>query len=171
MLHQSRTGPAWLAVLGSVLGLVVLAALGVGEYAVYRMSDPEDALLVGIRIDGARISVKAPVCPADTVKRVDVYDSRSEKPLWRATGPKTTQAKRGAITLWAKDAFLRSAPDAEPRRLPKELDISVEYADGNDGTGNVFNISEVMALAVPEGQYWTYDGPMTARRIDAQLKC
>ncbi|WP_067030852.1 hypothetical protein [Streptomyces dysideae] len=166
----------WFAVAGSVLGLALLglallAALGLGAYTVYRMSDPADTLDIGIRIDGSRISVKAPVCPTDLVERVEVFDGRSEEPLWQATGPKTPEARRGTITLWQKADFLSSKPEAGPRRLPKELDVSIEYAGVDDGTGNVFSVSEVAAAHVPEGQYWTDHGPMTAQDIDDQLKC
>lgn len=172
MLNPSRKRPVWpFALLGAVLGLALLTVAGLWVIGVYSMSDPERPLLVGIRIDGTRISVKAPTCPTDTVGKVQVFDSESERLLWQASDPKTPEGKRGAVTLWNPADFLKPGPEAQPVRLPANLDVSFEYAGGEDGTGDVFNIPKVKAAHLPEGHYWTSDGPMTAQALDNQLKC
>jgi len=134
------------------------------------MSDPATSLLFGIRVDGSRISVKAPTCPTDEVTMVEVYDSGSERLLWRAHGPKTPEGIRGSLTLWKADDFQKAAPRTPPAHLPANLDVSVTYTDG-DGTGDAFDLRKVRAAHVPEGRYWTYDGPKTAAQLDAQLRC
>lgn len=94
MLNQPRKRPVWPFVLmGSVLGLAALAAVGTWVYGAYSMSDPATTILAGVRIDGSRVSVKMPNCPSDKVGMVEVYDSDSEKPLWRASSPKTSEGK------------------------------------------------------------------------------
>ncbi|MFF8989252.1 hypothetical protein ACF09H_04625 [Streptomyces sp. NPDC014983] len=164
--------PVWPFVLvGSVFGLAFLAAIGVGVYTVRAMSDPETSLLIGIRIDGTRVSVKAPVCPADRVGTVEVYDSDAEKLLWRARRPRTPEGERGAVTLWQAGDFLAAGPGARPRTLPATLDVSVAYADRDGGADDVFDLREVRAARVPADRYWTHDGPRTDAQIDAQLRC
>src|SRR5947208_9970845 len=121
------------------------------------MSDPTTAILTGIRFDGSRSSVKMPTCPTDKVGTVEVYDSDSEKLLWRATGPKTPAGKRGAITLWKADDFLKASPGTQPKALSANLDVSVTFAGVDDGTGGTFNIRKAKAAQVPAGQYWTPD--------------
>jgi hypothetical protein len=140
-------------------------------YGAYSMSDPATTILAGIRIDGSRVSVKMPTCPTDEVGMVEVDDSDSEKLLWRASSPKTSEGKRGVITLWNADDFLKTSSGAHPKTLPANLDISVTFAGVEDGTGDVFNVREVKTAHVPDGQYWTRDGSRTAARIDAQLNC
>ncbi|POX50882.1 hypothetical protein [Streptomyces sp. Ru72] len=157
--------------LGSVLGLALLSAVGVRVYGVRNMSDPQTPLLVGIRVDGSRISVKAPTCPTDKVGTVEVYDSDSDKLLWRASGPKTPEDEQGAVTLWKADDFSKAGPKAQPKTLPTNLDISVTYTGTKDGAGDTFNVPRVESAHIPEEQYWTYDGPKTAAQLDAQLKC
>lgn len=172
MLNQPRQRRVWpFVLLGSVFGLTVLTAAGVWVYGVYSMSDPATSLLVGIRIDGPRISVKAPTCPTDKVGTVEVYDSDSEKLLWRANHPTTPEGEQGAVVLWKADDFREANPETPPKTLPTNLDVSVTYAGGEDGTGDVFNVRKVQAAHVPTGQYWTHDGTKTAAQIDAQLKC
>ncbi|MFI5817009.1 MULTISPECIES: hypothetical protein [unclassified Streptomyces] len=172
LLNQSRQRPVWpFVLLGSLLGLAVLAAVGTWVYGVYSMSDPATSLVVGMRIDGSRISVKMPTCPTDKVGTVEVYDSDSEKLLWQASGPKTQEGKRGAVTLWKADDFLKAEPGTHPKTLPANLDVSVTFAGVDDGTGDVFNVRKVKAAHVPDGQYWTRDGSRTASQIDAQFKC
>ncbi|MGW4907736.1 hypothetical protein [Streptomyces sp. NPDC004270] len=157
--------------MGSVLGLAVLAAAGTWVYGVYSMSDPATTILAGIRIDGSRISVKMPTCPTDRVGTVEVYDSDSEKLLWRASGPRTPAGKRGVVTLWNADDFLKASSGTQPETLPANLDISVTFAGSGDGTGDVFNVRKVKAAHVPDGQYWTRGGARTTAQIDAQLGC
>ncbi|MFJ9250605.1 hypothetical protein [Streptomyces sp. NPDC101776] len=135
------------------------------------MSDPATTILTGMRIDDSRISVKMPTCPTDKVGTVEVYNSDSEKLLWRASGPKTAEGRQGAVTLWMADDFLKASSGTQPRILPANLDISVTFAGADDGTGDVLNIREVKAAHIPDGQYWTRDGARTAAQIDAQLTC
>ncbi|MER5926949.1 hypothetical protein [Streptomyces mirabilis] len=158
MLNQPRKRPVWPFVLmGSVLGLAALAAVGTWVYGAYSMSDPATTILAGIRIDGSRVSVKMPNCPSDKVKMVEVYDSDSEKLLWRANSPKTSEGKRGAITLWNADDFLKTSSGAQPKTLPANLDISVTFAGVEDGTGDVFTSARSRQRMSPMGS----TGPAT----------
>ncbi|MFI1002462.1 hypothetical protein ACIP10_26800 [Streptomyces galbus] len=157
--------------LGSVLALALLSAAGAWVYGVYSMSDPTTSILVGMRIDGSRVSVKFPTCPFEKVRTVEVYDSDSEKLLWKATDPKTAEGQQGAVTLWRTDDFSKADPRSMPKALPKYLDVASTYAGTTDGTGNMFNVSEVTSAHVPEGKYWTPSGLKTAAQLDAQLKC
>ncbi|MFE7134422.1 hypothetical protein ACFVIM_26545 [Streptomyces sp. NPDC057638] len=162
--------------LGSVLAVGLLAVVGAWVYGVYAMSAPERGLLVGLRIDGSRVTVKAPTCPTDTVGTVEVFDSETTEPLWRASDPTTQAGKRGELTLWDAAGFARPGPQPQPARLPDRLDVAVEYGVGEhgggpDGSGDVFDTAEAAAAGLPEGQYWTDDGPMTAAAIDGQLRC
>ena len=171
-LNEYRKRPVCPFVLmGSAVLVAVLGAVGAFEYMVYRMSDPATTIPVGLRVDGSRVSFKAPVCAGERVQTVEVYDSDSEKLLWRARGPRTAEAKSGAVTLWASDDFRTARPTAQPGTLPKWLDVSVVYAGGDDGTGDVFEVRKVRAARVPAGRYWTREGPMTAAEIDARLSC
>ncbi|QDN82572.1 hypothetical protein FNV64_49955 [Streptomyces sp. S1A1-7] len=137
MLNQPRKRPVWPFVLmGSVLGLAALAAVGTWVYGAYSMSDPATTILAGM-----------------------------------ASSPKTSEGKRGVITLWNADDFLKTSSGAQPKTLPANLDISVTFAGVEDGTGDVFNVRKVKAAHVPNGQYWTRDGSRTAVQIDAQLNC
>ncbi|MGW6966403.1 hypothetical protein ACWGET_20385 [Streptomyces zaomyceticus] len=155
----------------SALGLVALAAvIAVWRFLVYGMSDPMP-LAVGIRIDGARVSIKAPTCPTEAVDKVEVFDGESEKPLWEARGPKSPEGKRGALTLWAADEYERPGAGRQPTPLPKRLDVSLTDVGGEGGGGEGFDTAVVMAAKVPEGQYWTSKGPMTTEAIDDQLVC
>ncbi|MFE2267227.1 hypothetical protein [Streptomyces griseosporeus] len=157
--------------LGSVVGLTVVTGVGVWVYGVYSMSDPATSILAGIRIDGSRISIKAATCPQDKVGTVEVYDSNSEKLLWRASHPTTPAGEKGLVVLWKADDFLEASPETQPKALPTDLDVSVTYAGGEDGTGDVFNVRKVLAAHVPTGHYWTHDGTKSAAQIDAQLQC
>ena len=171
-MHQPQRQAIWpLAVGGSICGLAVLTAVGTWVYGVYSMSDPTTTILTGMRIDDSRISVKMPTCPTDEVGTVEVYNSDSEKLLWRASGPKTPEGRHGAVTLWKVDDFLKASPGTQPKTLPNNLDVSVTFAGVEDGTGDVFNIRKVEAAHIPDGQYWTRDGARTAAQIDAQLTC
>jgi len=154
-----------------LLGLAVLGSAGVWVYGVCSVSDPATTILVGMRIDGSRVSIKAPTCPTDEVAMVEVYDSDSEMLLWRANGPKTAEGKRGAVTLWKSDYFLKTDLKKQPATLPANLDVSVTYVGSGDGTGDVFDVRKAKTVRLPKGQYWTSDGARTATQIDAQLNC
>ena len=172
MLNDPRERPGWAPIAaGSVCGLAVLVALGAWAVGVYSMSDPTTTTLVGLRVDGSRLSVKVPTCPSNRVGTVEVHDSDSEKLLWRASGPKTSKGKRGALVLWKADDFRKVSPGTQPKTLPAHLDVSVTFAGADDGTGGTFDIREAKAAHVPAGRYWTPDGPRTASQIDAQFTC
>ncbi|MFJ8665985.1 hypothetical protein [Streptomyces sp. NPDC093600] len=150
--------------------MALIAAAGLWVYGVYSMSDPRP-LLVGMRIDGSRVSIKAPTCPTEAVGKVEVFDGTSEKPLWEARDPKSAEGKRGALTLWAGEEFAHSTPGRQPATLPKDLDVLITDAGTEDGSGGLFDTSVIKAAQLPAGQYWTADGPMTAEAIDRQLSC
>lgn len=59
----------------------------------------------------------------------------------------------------------------QPSPLPRALDVLVTFAGSEDGTGGYFDMRRVLAAKLPDGQYWTDDGPMTGEAIDAQWKC
>ncbi|MEU4270168.1 hypothetical protein [Streptomyces sp. NPDC026092] len=151
--------------------LAVLTAAGIWVYGVYAMSDPLNPGLVGIRIDGSRVSIKAATCPTEAVDKVQVFDGESEKPVWQARAPKTPEGKRGALTLWAADAYEHPGPVRQSTPLPKLLDVALTMADGEGGGGDMFDTAVVKAAKVPEGQYWTVNGPKTAEAIDGLLMC
>ncbi|MEU9976742.1 hypothetical protein [Streptomyces sp. NPDC051014] len=156
---------------GSVLGLAFLATVGTGAWVIHRMSDPATAFLAGIRVDGSRVSVKMPACRTDEVESVEVHDFDSEALLWRATGPKTPEGRRGLIALWNADGFREATPGTRPGTLPANLDVSVTFAGTGDGTGDVFDVRRARTAHLPDGQYWTRDGARTAAQIDAQFRC
>ncbi|MEU3630335.1 hypothetical protein AB0E11_18195 [Streptomyces fradiae] len=158
-------------VIGALLGTGLLAGLALWVYGVYTMSEPSNPIWVGIRIDDSRVTVKVPTCPSDSVGEVEVFDGNSEKPLWRARGPKYPAVKRGTVTLWANEEFQTAGTGPQPTPLPSALDVLVTYAGSEDGSGDNFDLSRALADKVPDGHYWTYDGPMTAKEIDAQLNC
>jgi hypothetical protein len=171
-LSEYRRRPVWpYALMWSAVGLAVLVACGTWVWGVHRMSDPATSFVVGMRIEGSRVSVKAPTCPTEWVETVEVYDSDSEKLLWRAHGPRTEEGRHGSFTLWKADDFQRPGARKQPGKLPAYLDVSVTFAGGDDGTGDVFDIREVRAAHLTDGQYWTTRGPRTAAQIDAQFSC
>ncbi|MEV1049945.1 hypothetical protein [Streptomyces sp. NPDC049887] len=164
--------PVWpFVAAGSVVGVLLLVAGGLWAFGVYSMSEPSRPLLIGVRIDGARVTVKAPTCPTDTVARVEVFDGESTEPLWQAREPRTSEGRSGAVTLWADDEFLKPGPGTRPEKLPRSLDVLFTYARTGDGTGGAIDVAQVTSTEIPEGRYWTEDGPRTAQEIDEQLKC
>ncbi|MHC3469422.1 hypothetical protein ACYF6T_11955 [Streptomyces sp. 7R007] len=168
-LNQPRNRPVWPFVLAGAI--CALAAVGTWVSVVYGMSDPATTYVAGIRFDGSSVSVKVPLCPSDRVEAVEVYDSDSEKLLWRASGPKTAEAERGAVTLWKAADFRTSGPAVQPVSLPANLDVSVTFAGTEDGSGDVFDVRKARAAHVADGRYWTRDGLRTAAQIDAQFGC
>ncbi|MDT9698292.1 hypothetical protein [Streptomyces sp. P17] len=157
-----------------VAGGVVLAAgfvmIGVWVYGVYSMSAPDKPVVLGMRIDGGRVSVKGPLCPNEQADRVEVIDATTEKLLWKATGPRTPTGVRGALTLWNAADYRSASESRQPAKLPALLDVSVSDASGS-GPGTVFDTAAVAKAQLPEGMYWTAYGPKTAAQIDAQLLC
>ncbi|UQS29368.1 hypothetical protein J5J01_20755 [Streptomyces fradiae] len=157
--------------MGVLAGAGVAGAVGLWIYGVYTMSAPSQTVRVGMRVDGSRVVVKVPVCPADAVGEVEVFDGESEKSLWRARDPKTSDGRRGKVTLWVDDEFHVSEAGRQPSPLPRALDVLVTFAGSEDGTGGYFDMRRVLAAKLPDGQYWTDEGPMTGEAIDAQWKC
>ncbi|MFE7354174.1 hypothetical protein ACFU8Q_13470 [Streptomyces sp. NPDC057543] len=170
MLNQSSRRPWWPFALLGVACLAFLAAVGLWVIGVFMMSDPEPQL-VGVRIDGSRITVKAPTCPGEAVEKVQVFDNAAERLLWQASAPRSVAGRRGEVTLWDAEEFLRSGPAAQPHSLPEELDVSFTIAESSGGPGVAFSVPEVTSAQLPEGQFWTNDGPMSAEAIDRQVAC
>ncbi|MEV6655037.1 hypothetical protein [Streptomyces sp. NPDC051219] len=169
--RKSRTrGVGLLVALGVVLGVGALVVIVMWTYGVYSMSAPDKPVVLGMRIDGNRVSVKGPLCPTEKADRVEVLDATTEKLLWKATGPKTPKGILGALTLWKADDYRTAGPGRQPAKVPALLDISVSDASGA-GPGTVFDTRAVAAAQLPEGAYWTPYGPMTGEEIDAQLEC
>ena len=174
-LNQPRKQPKWpLVLVGSVVGLVVLAAVGTWVYGVYSMSDPVPPAL-GARVEGKAIVVKFPACPTDVIRRVEVTDFHDDKTanpqvVWWASNPTTAAAKSGVVKLWSGDGFEHHAPKPAQPSIPR--DLVVGYLDpSGDGLDGVFTLRTVSAAKLKPGQYWTRDGARTATQIDAQLHC
>ncbi|WP_242427699.1 hypothetical protein [Streptomyces sp. Root431] len=134
------------------------------------MSHPDGPSLLGLRIDGDTITVKTAQCPSDRVRRVELYDSDSEKLVWRADDPLTEEGRGGLLRLWAAEEYRTSRPATRPAELPKQLDVSVRYGS-EDGAGAVFDLAAVRAAAPPAGSYWTSQGIRTGRELDQLLHC
>ncbi|MFE2289768.1 hypothetical protein [Streptomyces sp. NPDC059452] len=152
------------------LGALTLAAVGFFVYLIHIMSDPISPALVGMRIDGDRITIKAGQCPEERVRRVEVWDSDTERLLWRGDKPVTDEGKRGLLTLWDGEAYGKSSPAAQPSELPNALDVLVE-SDPYGGPDGLFSLTEVRAADLGPGSYWTRDGVKTAAQLDAVLDC
>ncbi|MDV5146475.1 hypothetical protein R1T08_20290 [Streptomyces sp. SBC-4] len=134
------------------------------------MSDPIGPSLLGLRIDGDTVTVKAAQCPSDRVRQVELRDSDSEKLVWRADGPLTDEARGGLLRLWAAEEYRTSRPATRPAELPDQLDVLVEY--GSEGAaGAVFDLVAVRAAAPPAGSYWTPQGVVTGRELDELIDC
>lgn len=116
------------------------------------------------------VTVKAGQCPQDRVRRVEVWDSGTERRVWRGDHPLTEAGRRGLLPLWDGKAYRASSPEARPSELPETLDVTVDH--GPDcGVSEVFHIKEVRAADVPPGSYWTRDGIRTAEELDGLLDC
>ncbi|MFD8977177.1 MULTISPECIES: hypothetical protein [unclassified Streptomyces] len=160
-----------------VIGLIALAILAAPIALAFLwikfltvMSDPVGPGLLGLRIDGDTITVKAAQCPSERVRRVELYDGESEKLVWRADDPLTESGRGGLLRLWAAEEYRTSRPATRPAELPKQLDVLVDYtAEG--GAGGVFDLAAVRAAAPPAGSYWTPEGIRTGRELDDLLDC
>ncbi|MGW6707866.1 hypothetical protein ACWGDE_23665 [Streptomyces sp. NPDC054956] len=155
---------------GAVVALVVftwgLDALG------YRSPDDPSLLMAGgVRIDDGRITVKVPVCRKGEVESVRVKDSPQllGKVLWEATGPLTPEVRHGTVTLWQAADFREVSGGERPVPLPGVLQVLVSDAQGGEGV--LFRPDEVAKAELPEGKYWTKDGPRTAAQIDRVRHC
>ncbi|MFJ5843250.1 hypothetical protein ACIQGO_42155 [Streptomyces shenzhenensis] len=173
-MYQYRAGRIWAVVIGSVLGLAVLAVVGLGAAVVYFMSDPVGPV-VGARVEGDAIVVKFPVCPTDVIRRVEVTDfdddtAQNPRVLWWAADPATPSARNGAVRLWSGEGFEHHASPPARSAIPRTLDVG--YLDSSGaGWDGVFDLRTLSAAELKPGQYWTDDGPKTAAQIDAQLGC
>ncbi|MFD9305221.1 hypothetical protein ACFWCB_21590 [Streptomyces sp. NPDC060048] len=92
------------------------------------------------------------------------------KTLWRASGPLTPEALRGEVTLRRPEDFREAGAGERPAVLPRLLEVWVT-TDTRDGGGVPFRPDEVAAAELPDGAYWTRDGPRTAAQIDDQRLC
>ncbi|MFE1548662.1 hypothetical protein [Streptomyces sp. NPDC058718] len=160
-----------------VIGLIALAILGAPIALAFLwikfltvMSHPVGPGLLGLRIDGDTLTVKAAQCPWERVRRVELYDSESEKLVWRADEPLTEEGRGGLLSLWVAEEYRTSRPAARPAELPKQLDVSVGYGS-EDGVGGAFDLAAVRAAAPPAGSYWTPEGIRTGRELDELLDC
>ncbi|MFE7548823.1 hypothetical protein [Streptomyces gardneri] len=160
-----------------VIGLIALAILAAPIALAFLwikfltvMSHPVGPSLLGLRIDGDTVTVKAAQCPSERVRRVELWDSDSEKLVWRAEGPLTEEGRGGLLRLWAAEDYRTSRPATRPAELPKQLDVSVGYGP-EDGAGALFDTAAVRAAALPAGSYWTSDGVRTGRELDELIDC
>ncbi|MFJ8847439.1 hypothetical protein ACIRFF_31590 [Streptomyces cyaneofuscatus] len=150
--------------------VVVLMALGFWAFFVHTLSDPGSPGLVGMRIDGDTVTVKAGRCPQDRVRRIEVWDSDTERLLWRGDKPLTEEGRRGVLPLWDGEAYRTSSPAGQPSELPEVLDVTIDHGP-EYGVSEVFDIAEVRAAVLPPGSYWTGDGVRTAEQLDRSLDC
>ncbi|MFE2558323.1 hypothetical protein ACFXGT_20310 [Streptomyces sp. NPDC059352] len=119
-----------------------------------------------MRIDGSRVTVKVSLCPEDEIHSIEVWDSESEKPLWRAGNPKTEASKSGILTLWAPEDYQKPGPETQPNPIPEQLDVTVDIGSGRS-VGVVFDTASVMSSKMPVGTFWTADGPKTTAELNA----
>ncbi|MFJ9641193.1 hypothetical protein [Streptomyces sp. NPDC101178] len=150
--------------------VVVLMALGFWAFFLRTFSDPGSPGLVGMRIDGDTVTVKAGQCPQDRVRRVEVWGSDGERRIWRGDGPLTEEGQRGLLPLWDGEAYRASSPAARPSELPKRFDVTVDHGPDH-GVSEVFDIEEVRSAALPPGSYWTRGGVRSAEQLDGLLDC
>lgn len=167
VLKQPSRRSWWPFVLFGVVAVACLAAAGVWVAGVFMMSDPGPRP-VGVRIDGALITVKAPVCPDESVEKVEVFDNEAERLLWQASAPRAEAGRRGEVRLWEAAAFLKPGLGAQPRNLPEELAVSFTLAGASGGPEVAFSLSEVTMARLSEGHFWTADGPMSPEEIDSR---
>ncbi|MEU8761545.1 hypothetical protein [Streptomyces sp. NPDC048659] len=162
-----RTWP-WVVGIGGLALALVGGGLAMWAFVVNTMSDPGSQGHVGIRVTGGEVTVKVAQCPGDAPRRVEVWDSDTEKPVWSADGPLTADGRSGQLTLWkATDYRTATRTPASP---PTMLDVSVDYGSSGS-TGEVFDMSVVKTAGIPEGAFWTADGIKTAQQIDGSLRC
>ncbi|MGW5367979.1 hypothetical protein ACWER6_11990 [Streptomyces sp. NPDC004009] len=136
-------------------------------------SDPADPPVFGARVDGETITLKVPLCPADRLRRVDVFDfddTDDETPasVWWASDPQTRQAKEGVVELWSGHGFAHHAP--APSTVPGNLDVAYTDPSGN-GCDDVLPLGKITKAHLGSGEYWTHDGPKSAAQIEAGLGC
>ncbi|WP_159106860.1 hypothetical protein [Streptomyces rishiriensis] len=154
--------------------LTVITLWGASACAMFP-SDPADPPQFGARVDGGTIVVKIPMCPTDEIRRVEVYDFddvEHENPriVWSASGPASASTRKGLVTLWSGEGFAKHSGKPVKSAIPPTIGVS--YSDpAGDGRGDVFTLHTIESATLEPGKYWTREGPMTARQIDAQLHC
>jgi len=160
---------------GTLSGLLtVIALLGASGCGMFP-SDPADPPEFGASVDGDTIVVKVPMCPTDEIKRVEVYDfddvkHESPRVVWSASGPTSPSTRKGLVTLWSGEGFAEHSDKPSKSAIPPN--IGVRYTDPTgDGRDDVFALHTIESAKLEPGKYWTRDGPMTAKQIDAQLHC
>ncbi|MFF8536484.1 hypothetical protein ACF07B_31750 [Streptomyces sp. NPDC015532] len=126
-------------------------------------------------MDGATIVVKIPLCDTDDIQRVEVVDFDDVKPanprvLWWASEPTAVEAKAGFVRLWSGEGFKHHKAPLAKHAVPRNLDVSYMDPSG-DGRGDVLTLRSISKADLKAGEYWTSNGPKTARQIDAQLHC
>lgn len=117
-----------------------------------------------MRIDGDTVTVKAGQCPQDRVRRVEVWDSGTERRIWRGDDPLTEAGQRGLLPLWGGEAYRTSSPAARPSELPKTLDVTVDH-------GPDHGVSEVFAIEVDTGAHNKLASRCAAPAHGGQLPC
>ncbi|MFJ7190480.1 hypothetical protein [Streptomyces bacillaris] len=150
--------------------VVVLLACGFWAFFLHVFSHPISPGLVGMRIDGDTVTVKAGQCPQDRVRWVEVRDSDAERLIWRGDGPLTEEGRSGLLPLWDAKAYGTTSAATRPSELPKTLDVSIDHGP-EYGVSEVFDIAKVRAAALPPGSYWTRDGVRTAEQLDSIPYC
>ncbi|POG44401.1 hypothetical protein BV881_26745 [Streptomyces sp. ZL-24] len=150
--------------------VVVLLAFGFWALFLHVFSHPVSPGIVGMRIDGDRVTVKAGQCPQDRVRRVEVWDSDTERLIWRGDRPLTEEGRSGLLPLWDAKAYGTTSAATQPSELPKTLDVSIDHGP-EYGVSEVFDIAKVRATVLPPGSYWTRDGVRTAEQLDGIPDC
>ncbi|PWS42858.1 hypothetical protein DKT74_19870 [Streptomyces sp. ZEA17I] len=150
--------------------VVVLMALGFWMFFINVLSDPVSPGVVGMRIDGDTVTVKAGQCPQDRVRWVEVRGSGTERLIWRGDRPLTEEGRSGLLPLWDAKAYGTTSAAARPSELPRTLDVSIDHGP-EYGVAEVFDIAKVRAADLPPGSYWTRDGVRTARQLDGIPYC
>ncbi|MFD4761543.1 hypothetical protein ACFWOJ_22500 [Streptomyces sp. NPDC058439] len=69
------------------------------------------------------------------------------------------------------EEVLRAGLATQPHSLPEELVVSFTIAESSGGPAVAFTVRELTSAQVPEGQFWTNDGPMSAEAIDRHVAC
>lgn len=159
------------ALSGLLTVITLLGASGCGMFP----SDPADPPVFGARVDGDTIVVKMPMCPTDEIRRVEVYDFddvKHENPriVWSASGPTSESTRKGLVTLWSGEGFVEHSRKPSNSSIPPNIGVSYTDPTG-DGRDDVFALRTIESAKLEPGKYWTRDGPMTAKQIDAQLHC
>ncbi|MBT2468401.1 hypothetical protein J7E97_11060 [Streptomyces sp. ISL-66] len=161
----------WWQKAGIAIGVLAIVVVSYGLMAIgYHSPDDPYIYQVGVRITDGRITVNVPTCPQGGVKVVRLKDYLRRKTLWTATEPLTPEAQHGTITLWQSEDFREASAGEQPAVLPRVMEVWVTTKT-RDGSGALFRPDEVAAAELPDGAYWTKDGPGTAAQINRRRFC